>query len=148
MHCNDYGIIANEEIENTIKIRAKQGVKINKYVVMPNHVHLIIEIARESDESDVGTRRTVSADKYNACSKSVPQSISAIVGAYKSAVTRRINLMRGHGTPCPYEKSAKSPIWQSRFYDHIIRTQKDYDQIWEYIDTNPIKWEIDKYYTE
>ena len=61
MHCNDYGIIANEEIENTIKIRAKQGVKINKYVVMPNHVHLIIEIARESDESDVGTRRAVSS---------------------------------------------------------------------------------------
>ncbi|MGN1432637.1 MAG: transposase [Ruminococcus sp.] len=148
MHCNDYGKIANEEIENTIKLRRKNGVTINKYVVMPNHIHLIIEITKESDESDVGTRRAVSGDKYNAFSKSVPQSISTIVGAYKSAVTRRINLQRGHGTPCPYEKSAESRIWQSRFHEHIIRTQKDYDEIWEYIDTNPIKWELDKYYTE
>ena len=93
MHLSGYGIIANEEIENTIKIRQKCGVKINKYVVMPNHVHLIIELAKELDESDVGTRRAVSTDKYNAFSKPVPQSISTIVGAYKSAVTRRINLI-------------------------------------------------------
>ena len=90
----------------------------------------------------------MSEDKHNAFSKLVPQSISTIVGAYKSSVTRRINLQGGHGTPCPYEKSAKSPIRQSRFHDHIIRTQKDYDEIWEYIDTNPIKWQLDKYYTE
>lgn len=148
MHCNDCGRIANEEIENTIKLRGKNGVRINKYVVMPNHVHLLIELTKESDESGVGTRRAVSTDKYNAFSKSVSQSISTIVGAYKSAVTRRIDLQSGHGSPCPYEKPAKSPIWQSRFHDHIIRTQKDYDQIWEYIDTNPLKWELDKYYMQ
>lgn len=45
-------------------------------------------------------------------------------------------------------KQAGIDLWQRSYYDHIIRTQKDYDQIWEYIDTNPIKWEIDKYYTE
>ena len=148
MHLSGYGIIANEEIENTIKIRQKYGVKINKYVVMPNHVHLIIELAKESNESGVGTRRAVSAEKHNVFSKPVPQSISTIVRAYKSAVTRRINLMEGHDTPCPYEKSDIHRIWQSRFHDHIIRTQKDYDRIGEYIDTNPIKWELDKYYTE
>ena len=86
-------------------------MKINKYVVMPNHVHMIIELAKESDESDVGTRRAVSTDKYNAFSKPVPQSISTIVGAYKSAVTRRINLMEGHGAPCPYENSDIHRIW-------------------------------------
>ena len=66
MHFNDYGKIANEEIENTIKLREKNGVIINKYIVMPNHIHLIIEITKESDESDVGTRRAVSGDKHNA----------------------------------------------------------------------------------
>ena len=60
MHFNDYGKIANEEIENTIKLREKNGVIINKYIVMPNHIRLIIEITKESDESDVGTRRAVS----------------------------------------------------------------------------------------
>ena len=63
MHCNDYGKIANEEIKNTVKKREKQGVKINKYIVMPNHVHLIIEITKKSDESDVGTRLAVSLRK-------------------------------------------------------------------------------------
>ena len=65
MHCNDYGKIANEEIENTIKLREKSSVTINKYVIMPNHVHLIIEITKESGESDVGTRRAVSLRKVS-----------------------------------------------------------------------------------
>lgn len=72
MYFNDYGKIANEEIENTIKLREEHGVKINKYIVMPNHIHLIIELTKKSDESDVGTRRAVSGDKYNAFSKSIP----------------------------------------------------------------------------
>jgi len=39
-------------------------------------------------------------------------------------------------------------IWQKSFYDHIIRNEHDYLQIWKYIDDNPIKWELDKYYNE
>ncbi|VFU17923.1 transposase (fragment) [anaerobic digester metagenome] len=35
---------------------------------------------------------------------------------------------------------------QRSYHDHIIRNEKEYKQIWEYIDTNPLKWEEDKYY--
>ena len=35
-------------------------------------------------------------------------------------------------------------IWQSRYYDHVIRNQRDYDEIWEYIEINPRKWVLQK----
>ena len=38
-------------------------------------------------------------------------------------------------------------LWQSAFHDHVIRNEADYLRIWQYIDTNPIKWEQDRYYT-
>ena len=41
-----------------------------------------------------------------------------------------------------------SPLWQRSYYKHVIRMEKDYLEIWEYIDTNPAKWAADRYYTE
>jgi hypothetical protein len=38
------------------------------------------------------------------------------------------------------------PIWQKLFHDHIIRNEKEYKNIWEYIDTNQLKWQEDCYY--
>ncbi|MDD4568861.1 MAG: transposase [Tepidanaerobacteraceae bacterium] len=37
-------------------------------------------------------------------------------------------------------------LWQRNYYDHIIRNQQEYEKIYEYIETNPLKWEKDKYY--
>ena len=37
-------------------------------------------------------------------------------------------------------------LWQKLFYDHIIRSEKEYQEIWKYIEMNPLKWEEDKYY--
>ena len=39
-------------------------------------------------------------------------------------------------------------LFQQSFHDHIIRTENDYRKIWEYIDTNPLKWELDCFYNE
>ena len=38
-------------------------------------------------------------------------------------------------------------LWQSTYHDHIVRTEEDYLNIWSYIETNPIKWSEDRYYT-
>ncbi len=43
-------------------------------------------------------------------------------------------------------KSVGYDIWQRSYYDHIIRNLNDYQRIWKYIDTNPLKWELDEYY--
>ena len=39
-------------------------------------------------------------------------------------------------------------IWQRSYHDHIIRGENDYQKIWEYIDTNPLKWELDCFYND
>ena len=139
MEYSEYGCIALNEIAETNNKRKDKGIQITKYVVMPNHVHLLLEI--------VGTRRAVSGTNFNVFSKTIPNSVSEIVGAYKSAVTKQIRrLQGGHGTQCPYEIDNTGKVWQSRFYDRIIRNEFEYQNVWNYIDTNPLKWELDKYY--
>lgn len=43
--------------------------------------------------------------------------------------------------------SAKNKIWQSSYHDHIIRNQDDYFNIWKYIDTNVLRWDMDCFFT-
>lgn len=45
-------------------------------------------------------------------------------------------------------KKSGFPVWQKNFYEHIIRNQKEYADIWEYIQNNPINWVNDEYYTK
>ena len=145
MYYNEYGKIAVNEIAKTNMLRETSGIKITKFIVMPNHVHMMLEINRNVDVQSVGTWLAMS-NSTNVFSKPVSKSISTIVGGYKSAVTRNIHEICGHVLPCPYKLSEKTVIWQSRFIDHIIRNEKDYLEHLEYIENNPLKWELDKYY--
>lgn len=45
-------------------------------------------------------------------------------------------------------KEIGKSIWQRSYHDHIIRGEKDYQKIWEYIETNPLKWELDCFYSD
>jgi REP element-mobilizing transposase RayT len=53
-----------------------------------------------------------------------------------------VNQLKGFVT-----KTLGFKIWQKSFYDHIIRDEKDYIKIFKYIENNPLKWELDKYYS-
>jgi putative transposase len=59
-----------------------------------------------------------------------PTTISTIIQQLKRYVSKQIGFS----------------IWQKSFHDHIIRNEQEYLKIWEYIDTNPIKWQDDCYY--
>ncbi len=59
-----------------------------------------------------------------------PPTVSRVVQQLKGVVTKQI----GH---C---------IWQKLFHDHVIRNEKDYSKIWEYIDNNPARWQEDCFY--
>ena len=61
----------------------------------------------------------------------MPKSISSFVAGFKSAATKRINEMRN--TP-------GEPVWQARFYDRIIRDEREFLAIQQYIDLNPRRW--------
>ena len=88
------------------------GVKIDKYVIMPNHIHLIVII------------------DYSGGYRNPP--LQNIIGQLKSYTTNKFGNI----------------LWQRSYHDHIIRGEKDYQKIWEYIDTNPLKWELDCFYND
>ncbi len=101
-------------------------MSIPKYVIMPNHIHLIIEINNDNEQRAIRE----SPLQYH---RSV---IDKMVGFLKMNVSKKI-----HNT-------YSDKIWQKSYHDHIIRGEKDYQKIWEYIDTNPLKRELDCFYND
>ncbi len=96
------------------------GLSVDQYVIMPNHVHLLLRIGKTDAASEGGPPRA-----------SAP-TLSDAVGALKRLVNRE----------------AGRNIWQRGYYEHVIRNEHDYREIWEYIENNPAKWAEDRYYTE
>ena len=137
MQENELGGIVREEWFRTAQVRPYVRLYDDEFVVMPNHIHGIIWIADDT----VVARRRVGARRRRAPTreqfgKPVPGSIPTIVRAFKSAVTRRINILRG--TP-------GAPVWQRNYWEHIIRTERALNAIRRYIQENPRRWELDRY---
>lgn len=103
------GSIVEKYILSTNNIN---GLQVDKYVIMPNHIHLILVVATE------GTSKA-------------PSPTNAIIPHAVSTLKRFVNRDVGEN------------IFQRSYHDHIIRNEQDYNEIWEYIDTNPVKWEND-----
>ena len=118
---SDIGKIAELGIINIPKV---YRVNLDKYVVMPNHIHILLSVTDNDG-------RTMHAPTNNIEQRKT-SSVSNIIQQYKGYVT----------------KKAGFPVWQKSFYDHIVRNEEDYLNIWEYIETNPLKWSLDKYYKE
>ncbi len=111
-----YGIIADKYINQLNDFY--DYIFVDKYVIMPNHIHLLLSIK----DFENGTSRT-------------PSPTSSIVSKFISTFKRFCNKEYGEN------------IWQRLSNDHIIRGEKDYQKIWEYIDSNVIRWEKDCFYT-
>jgi REP element-mobilizing transposase RayT len=108
---SECGIIIKSYIHSIAK--AKAAVIVDKYVIMPNHVHLILKIS----DVDDGTPKAASPTKAV-----IPKTINSL----KGLTTKRIGM----------------PIWQHSYYDHIIRNEDDYLRIVEYMENNPARWVI------
>lgn len=89
-------------------------ITIEKYVIMPNHIHLLIMV-------------------YN-CGNAITSGANSAIPRLISTLKRFVN------------KEIGIDVWQRSYHDHIIRNQSDYDEIWQYIDENPLKWKLDCYY--
>lgn len=105
------------ELEKTIEFINKnyKQVAIEKYVIMPDHIHLIVNL-KGKNEFD--------ADRHGCL------SLREVIKNLKSYTTREYRKRTG---------DKKSVLWQQRYYDHIIRNQEDYNEKWEYIHNNPLK---------
>lgn len=119
MLLNDAGIIARNEWQKTSEMRP--NVVSDEFVVMPNHLHGIINIQESVQHGRVQRAPTV----------------GDIIRGYKSTVTKQINQLSGN---------SKLPVWQRNFYEHIIRDETAYLKIAEYIQANPLRWQEDTYY--
>jgi putative transposase len=132
MRLNEWGRIVDAEILKTGELR--RNVIIDTYVIMPNHVHLIIVICGDvAHGRDMA--RHVPTTGIRAFGRPQQGSLSSIVGAIKSSVTRNINIHRN---------APGKTVWQGRFYDHIIRNDNSYDIIRRYILENPLRWAQDE----
>lgn len=133
MSLNEYGQIAYDEWMKTPELRP--NVKLDAFVVMPNHIHGII-IINDGHGSGRGVLQYAPTQMNNTF-QSPSQTIGAIVRGYKSSVTKKINILRNR---------PGCPIWQRNYYEHIIRDNKSYHRISQYIINNPEKWQDDKFY--
>jgi len=113
-------------------------VNLDEFILMPNHIHGIIEIINDVDtrnRRDEALPRLYTG-KYPQMSKISPKSgsLSVIIGSFKSITAKTANKQ------FPQIGFA----WQSRFYDHIVRNEISLNKIREYIHTNPKMWERDR----
>ncbi len=103
-----YGEIVKTAIENIPEYYP--AVSLDNYVIMPDHVHLLLQIHSELNGRPV-----------------VAPTIDRVIKQTKGVITKQIGFS----------------IWQKSFNEHIVRCKNDYKEIWEYIDNNPLKFELD-----
>lgn len=90
-----------------------RNVQIIKYQIMPDHVHLLLRIV--SPEQGPGGACPAPTGKTK---------LSYVIASIKSQVSH----------------TARRPVWQRSYYDHVIRSPADFEEIWQYIENNPLKW--------
>lgn len=145
MNLNEFGKI----VENCWHdlINHYWNCRLDEFIIMPNHVHGIVEInnfARNHMYEGAGLKpartdppaRTDLVNNNEKCdrAKLFKYSLSEIIRGFKSFSSRRIN-----------EINQKNVFrWQRSFHDHIIRDEKSLWRIREYIKNNPSKWEVDR----
>ncbi|MBI5831704.1 MAG: transposase [Armatimonadetes bacterium] len=119
---------------------------MDAFVVMPNHVHGIIVIGAApgsvgATPESVGATHASPLPAADASRPSAdprgpaPGSLGAIVGSFKAATTRRINLMR---------QTPGALLWQRSYHEHIIRDEDGLARVRRYIEDNPLRWATDR----
>ncbi len=106
-----------------------QNVRMDKYIIMPNHIHMLITII--DDNIGNNGERAIHESPQRKRNRSV---LSNVVGYIKMNSSKQIHL------------TYKGEVWQRNYHDHIVRNEKDYNRIWEYIDTNVYRWDKDCFY--
>jgi putative transposase len=99
------------------------------FVVMPNHFHGIVVVTKDL----VGAIHELPLHENKLARRRM--LLPKIIGRFKMTSAKRINEVRG--TP-------SVPVWQRNYYEHVIRDEKSFGRIHEYIQTNPLRWEMDR----
>ena len=125
MQYSHQGCVAHTILKMAHQLFSK--VKILNFVVMPDHIHILLSIFNE--EADLRAfehRNDMDMSRY------AKESLSAFIGSFKSAITRECHNLN------------YNIIWQNGFFDHVVRNHNEQIKIDKYISDNPMRWEIDK----
>jgi len=140
MVLNEYGWIAYNE---WIKLSKRfSNFELDVFQIMPNHMHGIIVIgatvgatlavAQNDGDSDIGA---------GASPAPTVGTVGDIVGAYKSLVANGcLDIYKSRN-------EIMGKLWQRNYYECIIRNERSYQNISNYIINNPVKWNTDKFFT-
>ena len=128
MNLNQIGLIV-EEVGNAIPSHYSY-VSIDTYIIMPSHLHGILII----NDTNVRARHASPLRDIDS-TQHKRQPLGIIIGSFKFAVTKRIHNL---------DLLSQEKIWQRGYYEHIIRDERDYEKIYEYIEANPINWSLDE----
>jgi REP element-mobilizing transposase RayT len=140
MILNGNGLIVHEEWQKTTEMRL--NVVLDTFVIMPNHIHGIPGIKDDINHGKAkcrGTMHRAPTPMIERFGKPVSNSIPTIIRGFKSAVTHRINEIR---------QTPGAPIWQRKYYEHVIRNEDDLNEIRQYIENNSAKWLEDENHPE
>ncbi len=107
--------------------------KLHEFIVMPNHVHGIIEIISPSKVTDSPNKLVFNPDKTPF--ESPRNTIGSMVRGFKTGVTQWVR-----------QNTDMYNIWQRDYHDHIIRDANELNKIKHYIINNPKQWEYDKFF--
>lgn len=133
MRLSPLGSVAEARRARTGPLRAE--VVLDAFVVMPNHVHALLgTVPPIIDEPRRGTARRAPTRRF---SRPESGTLATVVGAYKSAVTRRVNEQRS--TP-------GAPVWQRGYHERVVRDEREAANIRRYIAENPLRWHLDRYH--
>ena len=160
MVLNEYGQIV-QMVWNELP-QHYNNIKLNEFVIMPNHIHGIIVITDDDNDNTATIVRAdnvrandvrandVCADTVGASFKPAPtpdhtpahsqkHGLSEIVRALKTFSARKINELRN---------TRGEKLWQRNYWEHIICDEESYQRIANYIINNPINWQYDKFFAE
>lgn len=141
MRLNQIWNIVHQEILDTIRIR--KNVSIDAFIVMPNHVHMIIRIMDFPKWIGRDALHASPNNKWATCNVALPNdgknvfwpqknNLASIVRGLKSSITSKI------------KKILPEFAWQSSFYEHIIRSNINFQNVRQYIENNPLNRKKDR----
>jgi len=126
MKLSPFGEIVEKYWEQISKY--SQDVELDEYIIMPNHIHGIVVLTEPVGAIHGSPLPTTRQQRRK-------MKLSKIIGRFKMIAAKEINLLRS--------MPGKS-VWQRGYYEHIIRSEKDLNNIRDYIINNPFKWALDE----
>ena len=110
-----------------------EHIQTDAFVIMPNHIHgIIVILGNAAIKPDVGAIHELPLQPAKARRQML---LSKIVGRFKMNSSKCINKLR---------QTSGSSVWQRNYYEHVIRTDGDLTRIRGYIQTNPLRWKLDR----